>query len=56
MSDSQFARLNTWVDTHYRDRMQAKDLADPQLLTEVRTALDELTNILGLGAIYPFQR
>ena len=56
MSDSQFTRLNTWVDTHYRDRMQTKDLADPQLLTEVRTALDELTNILGLGAIYPFQR
>ena len=56
MNDSQFTRLNTWVDAHYRDRMQAKDLADPQLLTEVRTALDELTNILGLGAIYPFQR
>ncbi|MBB6114571.1 succinylarginine dihydrolase [Rahnella inusitata] len=56
MSDTQFISLNTWVDKHYRDRMQAKDLADPQLLTEVRTALDELTNILGLGPIYPFQR
>lgn len=56
MNDVLFTRLNQWVDRHYRDRMQAEDLADPQLLTEVRYALDELTQILGLGAIYPFQR
>jgi len=43
-------------NSHYRDRMHAEDLADPQLLTEVRYALDELTQILGLGVIYPFQR
>ncbi|MBW2170712.1 MAG: N-succinylarginine dihydrolase, partial [Deltaproteobacteria bacterium] len=30
-------------------------LSDPQLLREGRTALDELTQILELGAIYPFQ-
>jgi len=56
MNDALFARLNQWVDSHYRDRMHAEDLADPQLLTEVRYALDELTQILGLGVIYPFQR
>ncbi len=32
-----------------------KWLADPQLLLECRTALDELTQILKLGAVYPFQ-
>ena len=32
-------------------------LADPALVTEARTALDELTGILGLGSdFYPFQR
>lgn len=47
--------LSQWVDKHYRDRMAESDLADPQLLTECRTALDELTQHLKLGAVYPFQ-
>ena len=47
--------LTQWVDRHYRDRMSENDLADPQLLLECRTALDELTQILKLGAVYPFQ-
>jgi succinylarginine dihydrolase len=48
-------RLSLWVDKHYRDRLSENDLADPQLLNECRTALDELTQILKLGAVYPFQ-
>lgn len=51
-----FVTLNNWVDQHYRDHLQFKDLADPQLLQEGRQALDELTRILNLGSIYPFQR
>lgn len=47
--------LTQWVDRHYRDRLCESDLADPQLLTECRTALDELTRILDLGSVYPFQ-
>jgi succinylarginine dihydrolase len=47
--------LTQWVDKHYRDRMSDSDLADPQLLIECRTALDELTQHLKLGAVYPFQ-
>ncbi|NWL78977.1 N-succinylarginine dihydrolase [Pseudomonas taiwanensis] len=47
--------LATWVEKHYRDRVSESDLADPQLLVECRTALDELTQILKLGAVYPFQ-
>ncbi len=56
MNDNLFSRLNRWVDNHYRDRLSEADLADPQLLTESRTALDELTQILQLGSVYPFQR
>jgi len=55
MSDALFGQLNGWVDKHYRDRLSPDDLADPQLLVECRTALDELTGILGLGSVYPFQ-
>jgi succinylarginine dihydrolase len=47
--------LTQWVDKHYRDRLSESDLADPHLLTECRTALDELTQHLKLGAVYPFQ-
>jgi succinylarginine dihydrolase len=56
INDMQFARLNTWVDKHYRDTLHVKDLSDPQLLIESRTALDELTQLLQLGSIYPFQK
>ncbi|NCO71188.1 MULTISPECIES: N-succinylarginine dihydrolase [Shewanella] len=56
MSDSLFTRLNTWVDRHYRDQLTVQDLADPQLIIESRTALDELTQILKLGSVYQFQK
>lgn len=55
MSDELFARLNTWVDSHYRDVLSEDDLRDPNLVVESRTALDELTKILNLGSVYPFQ-
>ncbi|MBC2678815.1 N-succinylarginine dihydrolase [Pseudomonas baltica] len=47
--------LNDWVERHYRDRLVEADMADPQLLIECREALDELTRILRLGSVYPFQ-
>jgi succinylarginine dihydrolase len=55
MTPALFDTLNAWVDKHYRDRLAESDLADPQLLIECRTALDELTQILKLGSVYPFQ-
>lgn len=51
-----FEDLTQWVEKHYRDELAQKDLADPALLNESRTALDELTRILGVGSIYDFQR
>ena len=48
--------LETWVKTHYRDRLTLEDLGDSQFLTEMRTALDTLTQILDLPNLYDFQR
>jgi succinylarginine dihydrolase len=55
MNDATFKTLQDWVNKHYRDRIHADDLADPQLLLESRTALDELTTLLKLGPVYRFQ-
>lgn len=56
LDDQLFSRLNRWVDKHYRDELRASDLADPDLLDESRAALDELTQIMGIGSFYSFQR
>lgn len=56
LTDSLAARLDQWIDRHYRDELLVSDLVDPKLITECRTALDELTSILGLGSVYEFQR
>lgn len=55
LTDATHATLTAWVRKHYRDRLTAADLADPALREETRRALDQLTQLLGLGPIYPFQ-
>lgn len=55
MNDALYDDLTAWVNRHYRDRLAADDLADPKLATEVLTALDELTQLLKVGSVYPFQ-
>src|SRR5207302_1578323 len=55
LDDVMHAELIAWVERHYRDRLAPTDLADPALLDEGRRALDELTGLLRLGSIYPFQ-
>jgi succinylarginine dihydrolase len=49
------AALDAWIRRHYRDRLAPPDLRDPALLDETRRALDELTLLLGLPPVYPFQ-
>ena len=56
LDDVTYPALARWIETHYRDSLMPADLADPALLEESRTALDELTRLLGLGSLYPFQR
>jgi succinylarginine dihydrolase len=48
--------IETWIRRHYRDRLAPDDLGDPALLDESRRALDELSSLLRLRAIYPYQR
>jgi len=56
MNDALFETLDAWVDKHYRDQLSQSDMADTRLVQESLTALDELTQILKVGCIYPFQR
>jgi succinylarginine dihydrolase len=56
LTDARYAELTDWVTRRYRDKLAAADLADPKLARETMEALDELTRILGLGAVYDFQR
>jgi succinylarginine dihydrolase len=55
LDDTLYAALCAWVDRHYRDRLVARDLADPALSREGMVALDELTRMLALGSVYDFQ-
>jgi len=55
LTDRLYPRLVDWVNKHYRDRLEPKDLADPNLVDETQAALHELTRILDLGNIYDFQ-
>ena len=56
LDDALAGALTAWVDRSYRDRLVPADLADPALAREGMRALDELTQLLGLGAVYDFQR
>jgi len=57
LDHARYETLKAWIEKHYREDLAPDDLADPLLLGEVRTALDALTGILGLGQdFYPFQR
>ncbi|RUR09820.1 N-succinylarginine dihydrolase [Legionella septentrionalis] len=55
VTDALLDTLEIWIDKHYRPQLHADELDDPALITECFTALDELTSILDLGSIYPFQ-
>jgi succinylarginine dihydrolase len=55
-SQELFDQLSAWVKHYYRESLSLSDFRDPKLLTEIRAALDRLTQILQLGSIYSFQR
>ncbi len=55
VDDQLLDTLADWVERHYRDELRPTDLADPSLVGEVQAALDELTTLLDLGSLYPFQ-
>ena len=55
INEEKFKVLCQWVERHYRDRVDADTLRDPDFMDENFRALDELTRILNLGPVYPFQ-
>lgn len=56
LDDKLYKRLVDWVNQHYRDVLRIEDLADPQLVDECQSALNEITRILQLGNVYNFQK
>ena len=56
LDDALAAALDAWIRRNYRDRLAPEDLADPALLDESRRALDEISQLLRLGSVYPFQQ
>jgi succinylarginine dihydrolase len=52
MTEALYATLVQWVEKYYRDTLEPKDLADPQLAIECAAALEELTRLLGLPGLY----
>jgi len=56
LTNALYDQLTSWVKRRYRDVLRPEDLSDPQLADEARAATDELSGILGLGPINPFQK
>ncbi|TNE60486.1 MAG: N-succinylarginine dihydrolase [Alphaproteobacteria bacterium] len=56
LDDALAADLEDWINRYYREELAPADLADPHLAEESLVALDALTEIMGLGPIYDFQR
>ena len=52
MTEPLYAALVAWVEKYYRDHLEPKDLADPQLAIECMAACEELTRILNLPGLY----
>ena len=56
LTEGLYEDLKAWAHRHYRDRLHPKDLSDASLVQDSRFCLDELTELLGLGSIYSFQK
>jgi succinylarginine dihydrolase len=53
--DRLYTRLRKWIKKYYVGNLIYDDLFTPSFIQRGRDALFELTNILGLGYIYPLQ-
>lgn len=54
-TDKLHLKLRKWVKKYYVGNLIYEDLFVPSYIKRCRDALSELTDILGLGDIYPFQ-
>lgn len=55
LNETLLQNLEQWINKHYREQLNPDDIFDPSLWEEGKVALDNLTQILGLGSIYKFQ-
>lgn len=55
MTKAKIEALRDVVNRHYRDTLRSDDLGDPSFLTDTRTALDAITQVLDLPNLYHFQ-
>lgn len=56
LDEALYTDLKAWITRHYRESLTPADLVDPKLLEESRIALDDLSALLHLPSVYPFQR
>lgn len=49
VSNELLDKLCAWVTMHYRDKLQAEDLVDPNLIVECNDAFDSLLKIINIG-------
>ena len=54
-TDKLHLRLRAWVKRYYVGNLVYEDLFVPSFIKRCRDALSELTDILELGSVYPFQ-
>ncbi len=52
LTDTLYAQLVQWVETHYRETLTNDDLRDPKLVEESFAALEALEQITGLHGLY----
>lgn len=55
LNEKLYGQLKDWIKKHYREKLHPEDLLDPLLIEESHNALDELSHLLKLKNIYPFQ-
>jgi succinylarginine dihydrolase len=55
LTEKLYIKLKDWINKHYRESLHLHDLFDPKLHAESCNALDELAQMLNMGAIYEFQ-
>jgi succinylarginine dihydrolase len=56
VDSKKITELEKWVEKYYRDRLTTDDFLDKQFRETCMNALDELTQLLEISSIYPFQR
>ena len=48
LTDQLATKLESWINKHYRESIEPKDLADPNLIEESYAAIETLAPILDL--------